>query len=146
MRGLEERTVCSGRLKRKRDTLLPLLEHAIASLNEFRVRFNVGVQFLSGVRNRSVNAFEYLPNAGRGASHARLAQSLQFLRARPFRRAEGRGSEVGKTSKRSASYIYRFEGQLLGAAQAYSLTHNHTHKISYVLDFLCLICRSSRQG
>ena len=44
--GFEERTVCSGRLKRKRDTLLPLLEHAIAYLNEFRVRFNVGVQFL----------------------------------------------------------------------------------------------------
>ena len=38
--------ICSGRLKRKRDTLLPLLEHAIAYLNEFRVRFNVGVQFL----------------------------------------------------------------------------------------------------
>ena len=43
---LEERTVCSGRLKRKRDTLLPLLEHAIAYLNEFRVRLHVGVQFL----------------------------------------------------------------------------------------------------
>jgi hypothetical protein len=42
---LEERTVCSG-LKRKRNTLLPLLEHAIAHLIEFRVRFNVGVQFL----------------------------------------------------------------------------------------------------
>ncbi len=41
-----ERAVCSGRLKRKRDTLLPLLEHAIAYLHEFRVRFNVGLQFL----------------------------------------------------------------------------------------------------
>jgi hypothetical protein len=38
--------ICSGRLKRKHDTLLPLLEHAIAYLNEFRVRFDVGVQFL----------------------------------------------------------------------------------------------------
>ena len=37
----EERAVCSGRLKRKRDTFLPLLEHAIAYLHEFRVRFNV---------------------------------------------------------------------------------------------------------
>ena len=34
------------RLKRKRDAFLPLLEHAVAYLNEFRVRFNVGVQFL----------------------------------------------------------------------------------------------------
>ena len=42
----EERAVCSGRLKRKRDTFLPLLEHAIADLHEFRVRFHVGVQFL----------------------------------------------------------------------------------------------------
>src|SRR5580700_5857121 len=32
----EEKTVCSGRLKRKRDTLLPLLEHALAYLSEFR--------------------------------------------------------------------------------------------------------------
>ena len=38
--------ICSCRLKRKRDTLLPLLEHAIAYLIEFRMRFNVGVQFL----------------------------------------------------------------------------------------------------
>lgn len=38
--------VCSGRLKRKRGALLPLLEHALAYLTEFRVRFNVGVQFL----------------------------------------------------------------------------------------------------
>jgi hypothetical protein len=37
------RAVCSGRLKRKRDTLLPLLAHAIAYLNEFRVPFHVGV-------------------------------------------------------------------------------------------------------
>ena len=43
---LEERMACSGRLKRKRDTLLPLLEHAIAYLHEFRVRFNVGLQIL----------------------------------------------------------------------------------------------------
>ena len=42
----EEQAVCSGRLKRKRDTLLPLLEHAIAYLHEFRVRFNVGLQIL----------------------------------------------------------------------------------------------------
>ena len=42
----EEQAVCSGRLKRMRDSLLPLLEHAIAYLNEFRVRFDVGVQFL----------------------------------------------------------------------------------------------------
>jgi hypothetical protein len=27
----EEQVVCSGRLKRNRDTFLPLLEHAIAS-------------------------------------------------------------------------------------------------------------------
>ena len=42
----EEQAVCSGRLKRKRDTFLPLLEHAIAYLREFRVRFNVGLQIL----------------------------------------------------------------------------------------------------
>jgi hypothetical protein len=42
---VEERAVCSGRLKRKRDTFLPLPEHAIAYLHEFRVRFNVGLQF-----------------------------------------------------------------------------------------------------
>ena len=42
----EEQAVCSGRLKRKCDTFLPLLEHAIAYLHEFRVRFNVGAQFL----------------------------------------------------------------------------------------------------
>ena len=42
----EEQAVCSGRLKRKRDTFLPLLEHAIAYLHEFHMRFNVGVQFL----------------------------------------------------------------------------------------------------
>jgi len=42
----EEQAVCSGRLKRKRDTFLPLLEHAIADLHEFRVRFNVGLQIL----------------------------------------------------------------------------------------------------
>jgi hypothetical protein len=44
--GVEERTACSGRLKRKRDTFLPLLQHAIAYLHEFRVRFNVGLQIL----------------------------------------------------------------------------------------------------
>jgi RNA repair, ligase-Pnkp-associating, region of Hen1 len=43
---VEKKAVCSGRLERKRDTLFPLLEHAIAYLHEFRVRFNVGVQFL----------------------------------------------------------------------------------------------------
>jgi hypothetical protein len=42
----EEQAVCSGRLKRKRDTLLPLLKHAIAPLHEFRVRFHVGLQIL----------------------------------------------------------------------------------------------------
>ena len=42
----EEQAVCSGRLKRKGDTFLPLLEHAIAYLHEFRVRFHVGLQFL----------------------------------------------------------------------------------------------------
>ena len=42
----EEQAVCSGRLKRKRDTFLPLLEHAITYLNEFRVRFHVGLQIL----------------------------------------------------------------------------------------------------
>ena len=42
----EDQAVCSGRLKRKRDTFLPLLEHAIAYLHEFRVRFNVGLQIL----------------------------------------------------------------------------------------------------
>ncbi len=42
----EEQAVCSGSLKRKRDTFLPLLKHAIAYLNEFRVRFNVGLQIL----------------------------------------------------------------------------------------------------
>ena len=50
--------VCSHHLKRKRDTLLPLLEHAIAYLHEFRVRFNIGSQILSGVRNRSHDALE----------------------------------------------------------------------------------------
>ena len=42
----EEQVVCSGRPKRKRDTFLPLLEHAITYLHEFRVRFNVGLQIL----------------------------------------------------------------------------------------------------
>jgi hypothetical protein len=42
----EEQAVCSGRLKRKRDTFLPLLEHAIAYLHEFRVRFHVGFEIL----------------------------------------------------------------------------------------------------
>ena len=59
----EEEAVCSGRLKRKRDTFLPLLEHAIAYLTEFRVRFNVGFQILRGVRNRSLYSLEYLPDA-----------------------------------------------------------------------------------
>ena len=36
----EEGMACSGGLKRKRDTLLPLLEHAITYLHEFRVRFS----------------------------------------------------------------------------------------------------------
>jgi hypothetical protein len=40
------RACCSGRRKRKRNTLLPLLEHAVAYVNEFRVRFHVGVYFL----------------------------------------------------------------------------------------------------
>jgi hypothetical protein len=42
----KEQAVCSGRPKRKRDAFLPLLEHAIAYLHEFRVRFNVGLQIL----------------------------------------------------------------------------------------------------
>jgi hypothetical protein len=42
---LEEQAVCSGHLKRKRDTFLPLLEHTIAYLHEFCVRFHVGTQF-----------------------------------------------------------------------------------------------------
>jgi hypothetical protein len=42
----EEQAVCSGRLERKRDTFLPLLEHAIAYLHKLRVRFNVGLQIL----------------------------------------------------------------------------------------------------
>jgi hypothetical protein len=42
----EKQALCSGRLKRTRDTFLPLLEHAIAYLHEFRVRFNVGLQIL----------------------------------------------------------------------------------------------------
>jgi len=41
----EEQAVCSGCLERKRDTFFPLLEHAIAYLHEFRVRFDVGLQF-----------------------------------------------------------------------------------------------------
>ena len=42
----EEQAVCSGRLKRKRDTFLPLLEHAIAYLHEFHMRFDIGLQIL----------------------------------------------------------------------------------------------------
>jgi len=42
----EKRTVCSGHPKQKRGTLVALLEHAIAGLNEFRVRLYVGVLFL----------------------------------------------------------------------------------------------------
>ena len=41
-----KRTVCSSPFKRKRDTLLPMLEHAIAYLTEFLVRFHIGVHFL----------------------------------------------------------------------------------------------------
>ena len=77
-------TVCSGRLQRKRGTLLPLLEHAIADVGEFYVLVDVGAKFLGGVRNRGGNAFEYLPDAGRGTSHARLAQALQLPGVRPF--------------------------------------------------------------
>ena len=33
----KETAACSGSLKRKRHTLLPLLEHAIAYLHEFRM-------------------------------------------------------------------------------------------------------------
>ena len=43
---LEEWAVCSRPFKRERDTLLPLLDHAIAYLNELGVRFHVGAQFL----------------------------------------------------------------------------------------------------
>jgi len=43
---IEKKAVCSSSLKRKCDTLLPLLEHAIAYLHEFRVRFHVGLQIL----------------------------------------------------------------------------------------------------
>jgi hypothetical protein len=59
----EEQAVRSGRLKRKRDTFLPLPEHAIAHLHEFRVRFNVGLQFFAGVRNCSFYAIRV--SAGR---------------------------------------------------------------------------------
>jgi hypothetical protein len=91
MRGLGEQAICSG-LKRKRDTFLPLLEHAITYLHEFGVRFHVGVYFLGGVRNRSLYAVEYVSDTGGGPSHPRLTKSPQFLRARPFRCAvEGRG-------------------------------------------------------
>lgn len=43
---LEERTICSHDLKRQHDTLIPLLEHAIAYLHELRVRFHIGAYFL----------------------------------------------------------------------------------------------------
>ena len=46
----EKRTVCSGHPKQKRGTLVALLEHAIAGLNEFRVRLYVGVLFLWSCR------------------------------------------------------------------------------------------------
>ena len=59
----EEQAVRSGRLKRKRDTFLPLPEHAIAHLHEFRVRFSVGLQFFAGVRNCSFYAIRV--SAGR---------------------------------------------------------------------------------
>jgi hypothetical protein len=39
---LKSRRFAQGALKRKGDTFLPLLEHAIAYLNESRVRFNAG--------------------------------------------------------------------------------------------------------
>jgi hypothetical protein len=38
-------TIRSGRPKRMRGTLLPLLEHAVADVLEFRVLFYVGAQF-----------------------------------------------------------------------------------------------------
>jgi hypothetical protein len=63
LRIAEEQAACSSRPERKRDTFLPLLEHAIAYLNEFRVRFDVGLQILRGVGNRNFYAFEYLPDA-----------------------------------------------------------------------------------
>ena len=46
LRIAEEQAVGSGRLKRERDTFLPLPEHAIAYLHELRVRVHVGLQIL----------------------------------------------------------------------------------------------------
>ena len=63
------------------------MEHAITDVLKFPVVLDVGARFLGGVRNRTADAFEYLLDAGRGGSHARLAQALQLLRARPFRGA-----------------------------------------------------------
>jgi hypothetical protein len=60
------------------------MDHAVADVLEVRAVFDVGAKFLGGVGNCIVDAFESLPDAGRGASHAPLAQALQFLRARPF--------------------------------------------------------------
>jgi hypothetical protein len=52
--------------------LLPFLEHSVADFLKFRVLFHVGAQFRSCGCNPGVNAFEYLADAGRGGSQARL--------------------------------------------------------------------------
>ncbi len=41
----EGRATCSRRLKRLDDALLPMLKHAIAYLDEFRMRFHISVEF-----------------------------------------------------------------------------------------------------
>jgi len=86
----EEQAVCSGRLKRKRDTFLPLLEHAIAYLHEFRVRFNVGMQILLPRRGgrtepeagKATTFIFYIFPAGivtGGGSRAAIAESPKFV-------------------------------------------------------------------
>src|SRR5579863_563743 len=76
----------SVRRKRERNALLPFMEHAVSNVLKVRMVFDVGAKFLGGVSNRAADAFEDFADAGRRACHARRAQSLQFLRTRPFGR------------------------------------------------------------
>lgn len=73
----------SGPLEGKDDTLLPLVEHAIAYILKVGVVLDVGSEFLGGVGHRAMDAFEYFSDAGRRASDTRFAQALKFFRTRP---------------------------------------------------------------
>ena len=71
-------------LANARDASLPLLERVVANVLKSHVVFHVGAQIDGSCFNCGVNASEYLSDAGRGGSQARLAQTLRFPCACPF--------------------------------------------------------------